>query len=342
MRGLIIGQGIAGTVLAWTLLQRGVQIQIADAGFPHSSSSIAAGIINPVTGKRFVKSWRFDELYPFAKTAYKKMEAALGASIWRDQHILRLLGSPQEINDWSLRLSEPEYADVLGETTTAGNWSAMLAPGFSFGEIKNAAQINFPVLLEKFKNLAVSQDLFLQKKIGPELILSTATDYDFIVFCEGYRASENPLFPNLPWQPSKGEALILEIAHPHAEAARQMVKKTLTLVPIAGNKCWAGASYAWDFDDTGATEDVQIELEKRLAEMLQVPYKIVQRLGAIRPTVKDRRPFLGQSPVQSNVFIFNGLGTKGALLAPYWAAHLADHLLEGKQLDAAVDISRFS
>jgi glycine/D-amino acid oxidase-like deaminating enzyme len=81
-------------------------------------------------------------------------------------------------------------------------------------------------------------------------------------------------------------------------------------------------------------------LEERLRLFLQTPYEVVRRMGAVRPTVRDRRPFLGASPVQSNIFIFNGLGTKGALLAPYWAAHLAGHLLSGAPLDREVDVRR--
>lgn len=64
MRFLIVGQGIAGSVLAWTLLQRGAKVQLADPKLRSSSSRVAAGIINPVTGKRFVKSWNFDLFYP--------------------------------------------------------------------------------------------------------------------------------------------------------------------------------------------------------------------------------------------------------------------------------------
>jgi glycine/D-amino acid oxidase-like deaminating enzyme len=91
MRCLIVGQGIAGAVLAWTLQRRGVVVHVADADFPHRSSSIAAGIINPVTGKRYVKTWRYDDFFPVAKSVYQTMEAQWGVPIWHDQTILRLL-----------------------------------------------------------------------------------------------------------------------------------------------------------------------------------------------------------------------------------------------------------
>lgn len=341
MRCLIIGQGIAGTILAWTLRQRGAKIQVADAGFPTSSSSIAAGIINPVTGKRFVKSWRFDDFYPFAKTVYHQMELAWNTAIWRDLPILRMLETPQEINDWATRLSTPGYEQVMAESQSAGSWAEMLPPGQHFGLTKKAAQVNFPVLLEKFNKQARSEGFYRPEEIGPDDALKWTSEFDFILFCEGYRAVENPLFPDLPWQLSKGEALLLELDHPDAMGVNQMLKKTLTLVPLGAGLFWAGASFNWTFEDNGPTDPEQHFLEQRLAHMVQVPWTVKKRLGAIRPTVKDRRPFLGASPLHPKVFIFNGLGTKGGLLAPYWAAHLADHLLEGKPLDKEVDIRRF-
>ncbi|HNM27974.1 MAG TPA: FAD-dependent oxidoreductase, partial [Saprospiraceae bacterium] len=83
-------------------------------------------------------------------------------------------------------------------------------------------------------------------------------------------------------------------------------------------------------------------LRGRLADMLAAPYEIVAHRAAVRPSTKDRRPFLGLSLLDPRVALFNGLGTKGALLAPYWAQHLADHLLNGAALDPEVDIRRFS
>lgn len=341
MRILVVGQGIAGTVLAWTLRRRGADVQVADADFAHRSSSVAAGIINPVTGKRYVKTWRYDDFFPVAKTAYQAMQAEWGIPVWHDQTILRLLETPQETNDWAARVAAPDYADLLGERRDTGPWAEMLAPGFAVGEIRGAARVDFGTLLRAFWAETCSSGFFWDKKITPDEALRLTADYDAIVFCEGYRAWENPFFPNLPWQLAKGEAMLLRIRHPHAEQVREMVKKTLLLAPLGAGLFWAGASYNWTFEDNGPTAAEQDFLEERLAPFLRAPYEVVQRMGAVRPTVKNRRPFLGASPAHPSLFIFNGLGTKGALLAPYWAAHLADHLLAGTALDKEVDVRKF-
>jgi len=68
---------------------------------------------------------------------------------------------------------------------------------------------------------------------------------------------------------------------------------------------------------------------------------VVMHKAGIRPTVKDRRPFLGAHPDHNNLYVFNGLGTKGVSLAPYFAKHLVDHMVDGVELMKEVSIGRF-
>jgi len=341
MKCLVVGQGIAGTVLAWNLLQKGASVRVCDPGFPHQSSAVAAGIINPVTGKRFVKTWRFDDFFPVARAIYQAMELDLGCAVWHEQPIIRLLSSPQEINDWSARIGTPGYSHLLSERAQAGDWAPFLKPGFHIGEIRQAARVDFPVLLAAFRRRLQQENFFLPHPLTHDVALAKATAFDYIIFCEGYRGQQNSYFPGLAWQLSKGEGMILRIPGPGVEGLREMVKKDLILVPLGEGLSWAGASYNWTFEDNGATAFEQHYLEERLANMLEAPYSVVRRFGAVRPTVKDRRPLLGISPSHAKLVIFNGLGTKGALLAPYWANHLAEYLLEGKSLDPEADIQRF-
>jgi len=342
MKILLIGQGIAGTMLSWALKRRGVQVFLADAALPGSASSVAAGIINPVTGKRFVKSWRFDEFFPAAQSAYQLLENELNIKVWSEQSILRLLATPEEANDWSARCALPDYADFLRESGDAGSWAGLVKPGFKFGIIQRAARVDFQKLISAFRQKAISSGIFLEKKLDYQEVEHLASEYDSIIFCEGYRGQENPFFPDLPWQLAKGEALLIRFQDERASAIGEMLKKTMTLVPVGDNLFWAGGSYQWHFPDLLPSEGEKTFILNHLKEMLAAPFEIVGHVAGVRPTVKDRRPFIGQSRVNSNIFIFNGLGTKGALLAPFWAEHFAAHILVGKQLDAEVDVRRFA
>lgn len=342
MKILLIGQGIAGTMLAWSLQNRGAQVFVAEGCLPGDASSVAAGIINPVTGKRFVKSWQFDDFFSVAQTAYQSLEQTLNIEIWSEQSIVRLLASPEEANDWALRYASPDYAELLGETTDAGAWSRFLQPGFRFGVIRQAARVDFQKLMAAYRQKAIEEGVFLQKKIDCQQIEQQTNGYDTVIFCEGWRGEQNPFFPNLHWQLAKGEALLIRLKDEQASSIEAMLKKTVTLVPLGNGVFWAGGSYQWHFPHLLPSEGEKNFILNHLKEMLAAPFEVIGHRAGVRPTVKDRRPLVGQSQANPKFFIFNGLGTKGALLAPYWAAHFAQHLLEGKPLDAAVDIRRFT
>ncbi len=338
MKILIIGQGIAGTMLAWTLQQRGVQVRISDGSLPGNSSLPAAGIINPVTGKRFVKSWRLEEFFPVAQSAYLALQQTLNTPVWQPHPILRLLGTAEESNDWAARCALADYADYLGERPDAGAWQPFVKPGLSYGVIHKAARVHFPNLIGRFREKAIETGIFENQAIDYDDVLRIAPEYDAVVFCEGFRAAENPFFPELSWQLAKGEALLLRLAD--AGKITDMLKKTMTLVPMGDGVFWAGGSYQWHYPDLLPSAAERDFILRHVAEMLAAPFEIIGHVAGVRPTVKDRRPYLGASRAHPNLFIFNGLGTKGALLAPYWADHLAAHLCNGTALDAAVDTRR--
>ncbi len=353
---LIVGQGIAGTLLAWSLRRRGAQVQLVDGNLVGGSSIAAAGIINPVTGKRFVKSWRFDEFFPVAKEIYQQLEQELGISIWEEHPTLRLLGTPEEANDWSIRCAQPEYVDHLGETEDAGAWSPFLKPGFRFGVILKSARANLPQLISAYRETARKEGFFFEKSIDYQDVESLLQEYDRVVFCEGWRAQNNPYFPEAPFRVCKGEALIIrfsprpttqsrltsnpvEAAPSNSSVSGQttlsrqtatptdMLKKTMLLVPMGDDTFWVGSTYRWHFEDTLAGEEGREYILGYLKEMFDAPFEIVDHVAGIRPTMIDRRPIVGPSNQNPNVFIFNGLGTKGALLAPFFAEQLAEELL---------------
>src|SRR5215210_7395405 len=93
---LIVGQGIAGTLLAWELERAGLAIDVADQGHAGAASSAGAGIINPVTGRRLVKSWQIDALLPLARAAYEALESSVGIRCWHPRTVRRLFADERE------------------------------------------------------------------------------------------------------------------------------------------------------------------------------------------------------------------------------------------------------
>jgi len=82
-------------------------------------------------------------------------------------------------------------------------------------------------------------------------------------------------------------------------------------------------------------------LINKVNTFINCDFKIVEQVAGIRPTVKDRRPLVGQHPEYKNVYLLNGLGTRGVMIAPYVANQLFQYIEHNKPLDPEIDINRF-
>ena len=85
---LIVGCGLAGIAFAETCLQNNKSILVYDNN-SQTSSTIAAGLYNPVVFKRLVKSWLADDLLPYMDEFYPEMEKLLGTKFYFSKRILK-------------------------------------------------------------------------------------------------------------------------------------------------------------------------------------------------------------------------------------------------------------
>lgn len=344
---LLVGQGIAGTLMARRFEQAGLPFMVVDAGQDTSSSKAAAGIINPVTGRHMVKSWRFDDLLPELLRVYKNFEQLLGAPLLTPSRVLRVLPSPSEENKWNLQAHKPGYESYIKTTADPDCWLPLLQPVHAFGEIRNAFLVNWPILLELYRRYLQKRNLLLDMSFEySQLTLPTVNDhllYDGkpfrrVIFCEGSAMRTNPWFKHLPMEAAKGEALLIRIPGARIDA---ILKHRLLIAPWRQDVYWAGSNYERGAIDPSPTPKTRKLLEEKLNQILSTPIEIVDHIAGIRPTVKDRRPLIGTHPEDSRLVLFNGLGTKGSSLAPYWSDHLMNHLVKGQPLDSEVDLLRF-
>ncbi|MCB0587737.1 MAG: FAD-binding oxidoreductase [Phaeodactylibacter sp.] len=342
---LIIGQGLAGTLLAHFLEQAGQKVHVVDHYDKRAATRVAAGIINPITGRRYVKSWRVDDLIPFARKTYLELENELGIFIFHRRNILRALFNSREENDWLARAGEEGYADYMLDKPGLEAYAEMTVPAYSYGEVQHSAQVDVGVLADAYRSRlrerhAITEELFDYARLE---VFSDSVRYGDIragaaVFCEGYRARHNPFFNYLPFGGAKGEVLLVRI--PDVRFGK-ILKHRIFIVPLENGRYWVGSTYGWDYEDDSPTEQGRAYLEARLRDVLKAPFEVVDHRAAIRPTVKDRRPFLGRHPEFPSLALFNGLGTKGASLGPFWAKQMADFLTKNVTLEEDVDIGRF-
>lgn len=342
---LIVGQGLAGTLLSHFLLAENQRVTIIDRPLAGATSQIAAGVVNPVTGRRMAKSWRFEELFAFAKKTYLELEKKLGVEIWREQNILRALPTIFEENEWSRRGVWPEHAPYFCDEANLGKYTGKVSTERSWGELRGAAKADMPKLIAAYREYFAERQMLIEEIFDFSKIelLDTGLRYkNFtakkIIFCEGGRGVDNPFFNHLPFAPTKGELLLVRIS---GSAFEKLLKNHIFIVPLEDDLCWVGSTSRFEYDGPEPTAEKRQYLESELNRVLTIPFQVIEHQAGIRPTVDDKRPMLGLHPEHSQLGVFNGLGTKGASLAPFFAAQMSGFLLEKNELDEEVDIRRF-
>ncbi len=344
---LIIGQGLAGTTLAYFLKAAGSRVILLDDAQPGAATRVAAGIINPVTGRNFVKSWRIDDLLPFAIHHYRILQDQIGLPILRECSIVRALHSIEEENLWLERCADPGYQKYLSDQPVLEGLPPWVQPAHSFGEIRGGAQVEVGLLVEAMRRQWLEEGMLVSSTVDyQKLVVSNeGVRYEDIearqaIFCDGRWGKSNPWFNFLPLRGDKGE--VLQVKFHDDIPLSHILKHHLFIVPRGDNTYWIGANYASRYLDDLPSDQGKIWLEQNLKRSVNCPFEVLEHTAAIRPTVSDRRPLLGQHPEYSRLFIFNGLGTKGTSLAPYWANHMCTWLSGLGALDPEVDIQRFA
>ena len=114
------------------------------------------------------------------------------------------------------------------------------------------------------------------------------------------------------------------------------------LTSVENNVYWTGSNYLWEFPNDQPTEQFRKQTEMFLKNWLKVSFRIVDHLASVRPANIERRPFVGFHPVNKNIGMLNGMGTKGCSLAPFFANQLTEYLIAGKEISPEADIKRFT
>jgi glycine oxidase len=339
---LIIGQGIAGSVLALKLLERGRSVHVVDNSHASACSVIAAGVINPITGRRLVRTWKAKELIPQAVAFYNDAESTLEVDVIRECVMIRSFASEEIRKQWMLRAGDPLYAPYFTDTDECTLPACIDIP--DYGCMRGACHVDLPRFIRAMTSHLDRQGLLHQEEflhsdldLSPSGVIYRGREYRHIIFCEGHRMRTNPFFSWLPAETAKGEALICRIP---GLRLNDIVKSSATIVHLEHDLFWVGSTYDWVDTRSGPTPRGLKTLKQKLEAVLKCPYEIVQHNAAIRPTAQDRRPFVGRHPEHAQVCILNGLGTKGASLAPYCAGLLLNHLYDDAPLPQEVDIFR--
>jgi glycine/D-amino acid oxidase-like deaminating enzyme len=336
---LIIGQGISGTFLCRELDRQGLTYIVMDEERRDTASRAAAGLINPVTGRRFVKTWMIDALLPYVREVY-------GDSL-KPAKVVDFFPTPQMRLAFVKRCEEgADYLSLPSSIAEEHRWDGLFRYELGYGVIEPCFLVDMPGLLGQARRELKGRGVLLEECfIAGEMELGkTGVRYRnvaarWVIFCDGVAGARAGYFERLPFAPNKGEALIIEA--PDLKGGEVIFKKGMSMVPWSAGMFWVGSSYEWAFDDAGPTTVFREQTEAMLRQWLRVPFRTVEHLASVRPATLERRPFVGLHPVHPVIGILNGMGTKGCSLAPFFARQLAEVLVTGEPIQADADVRRF-
>lgn len=339
---IIVGQGLAGSAVAVQLLKLRKKVLVVDKTSMNSSSRIAAGLFNPITGKKMVKTWLADKLFPELHDFYMSIEAATGAKFFFPTPLYRPFLSVEELNEWMSNSADPMYAPYIAKIHDSSAY-----PGVkdSVGglELAQCGYLNTRDYIDAVRGW-ISRDGFLSDESFEFDRLnvddSQVTYKEFvasrIIFCQGIH--NNPWFEWLPIRALKGETI--SVASDFSENV--IINRGVYVLPADGNgRQRVGATYNFQDKLEEITLTAQAELLERLEALITYPFEVKEQQWGWRPTTPDRRPMLGVHPEHQRMIVFNGLGTKGVSLAPHFSNVLIRWLENQVPLDKVVDIERY-
>ncbi len=316
-----MGSGIAAIALAKECLDRNLDfIIIRDER--SSASQISSGIINPITGRRYAISWNFDQFLASAIAFYG-----------------------EDIQKMPLkRYYKPYQANSTIDDDLKGKEKYCFSQDPNWVEVIESYQVKVNNFITNILSTIPENRQIISHFSHNELNVKNAFYYnqfvfDKIIFAEGIAVLENPFFSHLPFLANRGEALVIKIPNFKLD---KIVQKGKFICPYEDN-FWVGSSFdKVDLNSETKTAKAKIEIQNAIPNLIENrTYKEIRHLGAFRATVPDRRPIIGEHPSISNMYVFNGFGTKGVSLVPFLSKNLLDHIFENKDLMAEIDINRF-
>lgn len=336
---LIVGQGVAGALLAWRLLQHGHHVRVCHHPLPGEASRVAPGLINPLASRKLQMDDRFPKMLALADRHFGQIENDLGINIIQKMPVLRILRNELQAKCVRGMLSaganDPRHA-YCGTFHPPGGFEFIKRDHWGILETIGGGWVDLPLLCETMEQVLRKKKVLIEKKYED----SMALDADWVIDCRGWQAIHDPLWDYLPHNPAKGELLLIK---PQAALPRDYILHAGTWLQPIGNNLWrAGSRYSWDDFNSRPSQAGCQALARQLREWLASDWEEIDRQAGVRPIMDDYKPVIGCHPLHPRRLIINGLGSKGAIQAPWLVETLVASLLEGRPLPPVVDVARFA
>lgn len=340
---IIVGQGLAGTVLALELLSEGKNILVIDKPGLSNCSKAAGGIYNPIVFKRLTQSWMAGAVLPAMLEFYEKWEKTFQTHLLFPIKLRHLIANEDEEKVWQKKAAN-ELAEFIAPLT---NEKEFTFSNKAEGIVKQAGYLDIPAFLQRSKEYLQGKNAYLEEKFDHSALKFEGEDLVYrdhtasrIIFCEGPLYKQNPWFSHLSFKPVKGEILTVHCEELHLSS---ILTKDLFVLPLQKKGYFkVGSTYNWDDLTDEITAAGRASIEEKLKKVIPYPYTVADQQAGVRPSTIDRRPVIGFHKEHRNLGIFNGFGTKAVMLAPFFAKHFCSFIENKSPLWQEVDVKRFA
>ena len=333
---VIIGQGLAGSVLAYRLIEAGCRVRVIDPDLLHTSSKVAAGMIDPLAGQRYLLAWQADRFLPEAVSFYQSLEKKFQTRFFFPIPMIRFFSSPQDVRLWQQKRHQTQICPYFGACVPPF-WNRFTVPDGGV-EVLATGYLDTRRFLAAMKAYLIEKKSYVQDHINPHSFdLSRA---GLTIFCEGHAAKDNPFFRHLPFQNVKGDILTIRC---DSLIDAHILHKGKFMLPIGEGMFRVAPTYIRGFIDDRPTAEGRQELKAFLYQFMPwLFYEVKAHQAGIRPALQTNRPVLGLHPHYPHIGIFNGLGSRGVMMAPCFSRVWTDFLLAGIPIPKEVDVAQFS
>ncbi|MAH81203.1 MAG: hypothetical protein CMP39_05990 [Rickettsiales bacterium] len=324
---LIIGQGVAGSILAYELIKKKLDVAIITDPDKSSASLVAAGLIQTISGRHLSIAENTIEQINQALIYYKTLEKEFNKNFISPIKCYRFLDDAQ-LKKWNQKKQKVPYQTYLSNKLV--QVPNTLNNKLNFIEVFNNFHINPSILLNEFKSYfekknCIFYDGFTEKDL---LLFSDYIQYKAfkskkIIFCTGHYISDLTFANHISFQHVKGETQTVKIKEDPFNCVYQGSE---WIVPFMDDTYKIGATYDHQLT-LNITTKGQSKLSHFITELGLRTKDIVSQQAGIRCVTKERVPLIGAHPTHKNLLFFSGFGSKGFMTCPYFKDQLIKRYL---------------
>jgi glycine/D-amino acid oxidase-like deaminating enzyme len=321
---LVVGQGIAGTLISHELLLRGKTVMVLDQINHQSASRVAGAVLNPAVLKGRSRDMN-NAAVDTAVEVYGNLSALIREDIVTKKEMVVFPANTGEEEGYRKRIGEKNFRALAEDDDQL---KILFDGAYEPVTVSPVWQVDAPMLLDKWKEYLFSKGSYRGEKFVVENcrfdnpgINYSGISAEKIIFCEGVDAVKNPMFDTYPFVANRGDVLLLDIPGLPPE---KIYHRKFRLIPRGQSLFWFGSNYNWKFNNLLPDENWRSLAESELRNWIRIPFTVISHSAAERPTTAGQIPFCQMHENNPAVIIFNGLGTKGFTNGPMLARQLAE------------------